>query len=174
MSLPAHPAALSGPTTSTVEPRAPLAGPPGEAPRTFALHLRGTERDCARARRFTAGALARWHVDDCRDDALVVVSELVANAVQHARPDAPGAGPGVRLRLTLRTAHLLCAVTDPGAALPACPQVTDPFHDRGRGLHIVDALSEHWGWTRSAPAGKTVWAMLPIRAGAARDSALKA
>jgi len=33
----------------------------------------------------------------------------------------------------------------------------------GRGLRIVDALSEHWGWTRRALAGKTVWAMLPTR-----------
>ncbi|MGW2721786.1 ATP-binding protein [Streptomyces sp. NPDC001492] len=142
------------------------------APRTAALHLPDTGQECAQARAFTHRTLACWELDHCRDDALSIVSELVANAVVHARPDkhCGDAEPGVWLKLTLRPHHLVCAVTDPGGStLPACPRTTDQLDEHGRGLHIIDALSQHWGWTRSAPTGKTVWAMLPTRHGARPD-----
>ncbi|MEU0222423.1 ATP-binding protein, partial [Streptomyces sp. NPDC006265] len=35
--------------------------------------------------------------------------------------------------------------------------------EHGRGLCIVDALSEEWGWAPTPPVGKTVWARLPTR-----------
>ena len=35
--------------------------------------------------------------------------------------------------------------------------------EHGRGLRIVDALSEEWGWAPTLPVGKTVWARLPTR-----------
>jgi hypothetical protein len=54
-------------------------------------------------------------------------------------------------------------VTDRSRSLPGYPSTTGPLKEHGCGLHLVEALSEHWGWTRSAPTGKTVWAMLPTR-----------
>ncbi|MFF4259161.1 ATP-binding protein [Streptomyces sp. NPDC001663] len=153
----------------TAPPVAPLRG----APTTATLRLSGTDQECAQARAFTQGALSRWQLDHCRDDALSIVSELVGNAVLHARPGSPTdeGEPGVWLKLTVRPAHLVCAVTDQGSTLPICPRTTGSLHEHGRGLHIVEALSEHWGWTRSAPTGKTVWAMLSTRRGAGQDSA---
>jgi anti-sigma regulatory factor (Ser/Thr protein kinase) len=108
-------------------------------------------------------------LDHCSADALTVVAELAANAVVHAMPHAPAGMAGVWLDLTLRPAHLVCAVIDSSDSPPVYPRTNDPLDEHGRGLRIVDALSEHWGWTwrypagRTVPAGKTVWAMLPTR-----------
>ncbi|MFD1271216.1 ATP-binding protein [Streptomyces kaempferi] len=114
----------------------------------------------AQARDFTRRTLGRWALGDRGDDAALVVTELATNAVLHAvaRPGADQTG--VWLKLTLRRAHLVCAVTDQSDSPPVCPRTDGALEVHGRGLRIVEALSEHWGWTLS-PAGKTVWAMLP-------------
>jgi anti-sigma regulatory factor (Ser/Thr protein kinase) len=135
---------------------------------TAALRLSGDRAGCAQAREFTERVLKDWELASCRDDAVTVVSELAANAVLHAgRPDeGEGSGAGVWLKLTRRRAHLVCAVTDQGDTFPGTAHAAGPLEERGRGLFIVEALSQHWGWTRYAPKGKTVWAMLPTGAGA--------
>ncbi|MDQ0688030.1 hypothetical protein QF032_007069 [Streptomyces achromogenes] len=132
-----------------------------DSPRTAALHLAGSEEGFAQARDFTHRTLDCWSLGHCGDDAITVVTELAANAVLHALPHSGTDRFPVRLRLTLRRSHLVCAVTDPSDSLPVCPQSTDDLLEHGRGLHIIEALSEHWGWTRRFPVGKTVWAMLP-------------
>lgn len=134
-----------------------------DSPRTAALHLTGSREGFAQAREFTERTLDCWSLDHCTDDALTVVTELAANAVLHALPDTSTTEFHVRLRLTLRRAHLVCAVTDPSDSLPVYPHSADGLLEHGRGLHIIEALSEHWGWTRRSPVGKTVWAMLPTR-----------
>lgn len=165
MSLPVQPAPWSGPS--------PLPGrttPAGAAVRARAraagLRLGGGRTACAEAREFTERVVGDWELDHLRDDALTVVSELVANAVLHGR--AGDAGGGVEsellLRLKRRPAHLMCAVTDRGETLPSPGQAGASLEEGGRGLIIVEALSQHWGWTRCNPVGKTVWAMLPTEA----------
>ncbi|MFD7131169.1 ATP-binding protein [Streptomyces sp. NPDC059894] len=140
--------------------------------RTATLHLTGSRQGFSEARDFTHRTLDGWRLDHCTDDALTVVTELASNAVLHglpdALPDAPADDTDVRLRLTLRRSHLVCAVTDPSDEPPVYPHIVnphtvDPLLEHGRGLRIVDALAEHWGWTRRFPEGKTVWAMLPTR-----------
>ncbi|MDX3569628.1 ATP-binding protein [Streptomyces sp. ID05-47C] len=132
--------------------------------RTAVLHLSGSREGFAEARDFTHRTLDGWSLEHCADDALTVVTELAANAVLHALPDPPQDVGDVRLRLSLRRSHLVCAVTDPSDDLPVYPHAgEDPLLEHGRGLHMVEALSEHWGWTRRSPVGKTVWAMLPTR-----------
>ncbi|MER6127803.1 ATP-binding protein [Streptomyces sp. NPDC001795] len=131
---------------------------------TAAVRLVGTRQGCTQARDFTRRVLDDWALDHCRDDALAVVTELTTNAVLHALPADRTEGTeqaGVWLRLTLRSAHLMCSVTDQSNNLPVFPRTSDPLQEHGRGLLIVEALSQHWGWTWRSPMGKTVWAMLP-------------
>ncbi|MEU1181482.1 ATP-binding protein [Streptomyces sp. NPDC005820] len=134
-----------------------------DSSRTASLHLRGDREGFAEARDFTHRTLDGWSVDHCTDDALTVVTELASNAVLHGLPHLSTDHFDVRLRLTLRRSHLMCAVTDPSDSPPLYPHPGDELLEHGRGLHIVEALSEHWGWTRRSPVGKTVWAMLPTR-----------
>ncbi|WP_406005427.1 ATP-binding protein [Streptomyces sp. NBC_00637] len=141
-----------------------------DSPRTAALYLTGSREGFAQARDFTQRTLDCWSLGRCTDDALTVVTELAANAVLHALPHTSTNEFPIRLRLTLRRAHLVCAVTDPSDSLPVHSRASDAFLEHGRGLHIIEALSEHWGWTRRAPVGKTVWAMLPTRSRPATDS----
>ncbi|WP_340374301.1 ATP-binding protein [Streptomyces sp. SS7] len=138
-----------------------------DSSRTASLHLGGGREGCAEARNFTRRTLGGWSLDHCADDALTVVTELASNAVLHGLPPLPADHLtdhfDVRLRLTLRRSHLMCAVTDPSDSPPLYPPPGDDLLEHGRGLYIVETLSEHWGWTRRSPVGKTVWAMLPTR-----------
>jgi hypothetical protein len=88
-----------------------------------------------------------------------VVSELLTNAVRHARPVSGRTWPRrpIRLGLLQLTSGLLCAVADPSRAVPV-PRVPGEFGETGRGLHIVGVLSDQWGYTTWG-AGKVVWAM---------------
>ncbi|MEU9170395.1 ATP-binding protein [Streptomyces sp. NPDC048420] len=116
----------------------------------------------ARARAFTRETLSRWSLDHRSDDATLVITELAANAVAHAvlAPAAGGAAE-VWLGLALDPAHLLVSVSDPGDTPPAyTPADVSALREHGRGLYIVDALAQEWGWTSRPPAGKTVWAKL--------------
>ncbi|MFE6198046.1 SpoIIE family protein phosphatase [Streptomyces sp. NPDC057838] len=105
-----------------------------------------------RARALVLALLERWQVRaDIRDRAVLVVDELVANAVRHA------AGP-LTVRL-IRTGHgLLCEVGDTGNGRPRLGR-TDLFADAGRGLHIVHRLTTRWG-VRWTDTGKVVWAAI--------------
>jgi anti-sigma regulatory factor (Ser/Thr protein kinase) len=109
----------------------------------------------------SAAAIARQFVDDNRDhirpemidDAQLLVSEIVTNAVRHGRPD-------ISLRISVDPPAIGVAVHDHGEDLPAAPPaVPPPSQLSGRGLLIVDALASAWGVTPSAdPApGKVVW-----------------
>ena len=86
------------------------------------------------------------------DDALLVVEELVANVLDHARTRFE-----LIVRLSGSVLHL--AVHD---GSPGTPQVRpfDPHADRGRGLQLVTTLAARWGCDLDG-GGKTVWAELP-------------
>jgi anti-sigma regulatory factor (Ser/Thr protein kinase) len=82
-------------------------------------------------------------------DAELVVTELVANAVRHARTP-------VTVRLVLDDVLLRVEVCD-GSTRPARMRVACPTEEGGRGLLLVDALSDAWG-VEADRTGKRVWA----------------
>ncbi|MFH8349562.1 ATP-binding protein [Streptomyces sp. NPDC018045] len=130
--------------------------------------LSGAYSAVAEARRFTAATLEGWGVHaSVVSDAVLVVSELAGNALRHATPrDAGGAQPrpdvvcAAWLALAHQDSGVLCAVSDSSRAVPALA-AQDPLAEGGRGLWIIDRLSESWGWTHPDHSGKTVWAQLP-------------
>jgi hypothetical protein len=64
------------------------------------------------------------------------------------------------LALTRQEDSVLCAVSDAGSSTPVLVPA-DPLAESGRGLRIVDELSDAWGWTSPDASGKTVWATVP-------------
>ena len=116
------------------------------------------------ARRLTRSTLRDWGLTQLAEDAEAIVGELVANAVTHGCAlvqDCTPAGENLCLRLLLE-GDLICAVLDPSSAAPAL-QAPGDAGEAGRGLHIVDALSDVWGWSPVAGRGKAVWAILFCR-----------
>lgn len=120
------------------------------------------------ARAHARDVFKNWAIpDDTADMAVLVISELVTNAVRHTRkPDAPPpwamtAPPG-RCVLTLWYCpdHLLIYVYDDDRTPPVL-RPTRPDAIGGRGLHLVDKLSAEWGYLYPTPtSGKTVYAKL--------------
>ena len=110
----------------------------------------------AEARRFVRTHLEEWGIPDPLDDALLVVSELAANALTHARSS-------YRIRLSATPAVLRIEVDDAGAGTPEPQPLTDT-EEHGRGLHLVDALAASWGMESGEDGGKRVWAELALPA----------
>jgi anti-sigma regulatory factor (Ser/Thr protein kinase) len=106
------------------------------------------------ARRFTARTLRRWKVEEAADAVLLVVSELVTNALVHTQ------GP-VRLDLTLRGDRVRVCVSDSSPRAPAKPVIVDWESTGGRGLLLVEAMSESFG-TVPVAGGKQVWSELVV------------
>lgn len=114
------------------------------------------------AREFTTQILRGWGLLALAEDATVIVSELVTNAIRHGGRSAVVPDP-VELILWRQSGQVVCAVTDPGADPPVLTQA-EPLAEAGRGLHVVEALSATWGWTRLSGRRKAVWAALPLSA----------
>ncbi len=82
----------------------------------------------------------------------------MANAVAHATR-CVASGQPIGLRLLRRTGEVMCAVLDPSATAPVL-RLPDRTAESGRGLQMVDALSDVWGWSPVTGRGKAVWAIL--------------
>ncbi len=111
----------------------------------------GTAPDAGIARRFTVDTLAASGLGDIADDAAVVVTELAANAVAHARTC-------FTVTLSRRKDRVRIAVRDDSTAAPDLRKLSG-LDSRGRGLPLVAALAVGWG-ARAEYGGKVVWAEL--------------
>lgn len=109
--------------------------------------------DVVAARRFAIEAVGSWNLGT--DDVALVVSELAANAVVHART------PFVLALSLLDDQVVLIEVTDHDhhMPLPAQPSV---WATNGRGLMIVDKLAAAWGARATIDGDKILWAEVRV------------
>lgn len=116
------------------------------------IHLAPSAVSARRARAAVQAVATDAGREDLVDDATLVVSELVANAVLHARTD-------IVLVADVGPDGLHVEVTDGSSILPHwSPSLASATS--GRGLLLVERLCTQWGVVRRAQGGKTVWAHL--------------
>ncbi|MFH9550190.1 SpoIIE family protein phosphatase [Streptomyces sp. NPDC017435] len=126
-------------------PAAPLAA--------VTTHFAATPASVPEGRAFLHKALTSWNCTDNADDALLLLSETLTNAVQHSE------GP-VGLHLHRTATDLTVEVSDRSPQLPQ-PRVAVEDAESGRGLILVRALAADWG-VRPTDEGKTIWFTLKL------------
>ena len=131
---------------------------PGTEALRYCFALPAHPEAAAAARRLAGARLQEWRLAaDTYDAAILVVSELITNAVVHT------ASERVVCELRCLGRRLRIAVQDQGH-LPGGPRLSRTADDEhGRGLLLVDAMSSAWGSHDAGDAsGRTVWAELPL------------
>lgn len=109
------------------------------------------------ARRALVAELRAFGVDPVVvDEAEIVISELVTNAVRHAKPLADGK---IRVSWSVRGSVVEIDVTDGGGPTTPRPAPRSVWSAGGRGLRIVGSLAHEWG-VRENSSGNTVWASM--------------
>ncbi|WP_330175825.1 ATP-binding protein [Streptomyces sp. NBC_01498] len=126
-----------------------------------------TAVSCARA--FATQTLRWWGVPRVTDDALLVVSELVTNAVRAAGPRTPEpewvqvtAEHVIGVQLRVNPARLYVEVWDGAGDFLAAARAPGPDDEGGRGLLLVQSVACDWGIVRPPVGGKIVWAELAL------------
>jgi hypothetical protein len=134
-----------------------------DVPSAVACPLSRGPQSARQARRLTRNTLRDWGLCSLAEDAETIVGEFVANAVTHAASlaaaNSKAAPDNLGLRLLRRTGEVMCAVLDPSDMAPVL-KAPAGIEEAGRGLQMVDALSDVWGWSPMAGRGKAVWAIL--------------
>ena len=117
---------------------------------TTVVALAPTGKSAAAARRTLEQILGEAELTGLVDEALLLVTELVTNAVVHA-------GTEIELRVETSTEGLHVEVVDrsPGS-LPVIRPAPAETREGGRGVFLLDALATEWG-TRHFGGGKSVW-----------------
>ncbi|HEV2376882.1 MAG TPA: ATP-binding protein [Streptosporangiaceae bacterium] len=119
----------------------------------------GREESVRAARAFVGATLGPGHA--ARDDAQLLVSELVTNAIQHSSSGHPGGsvtivvldvGGGIRVEVIDE---------GPGHSVPVVRGEMFSSATSGRGLFLVQSMADDWGYVRGAGA-TTVWFRLPV------------
>lgn len=96
----------------------------------------------SQARAVVSEGLGRSVSTKVLEDATLLVSELVTNAVRHA---APAGIPGIELRLKLDPERVRVVVSDPGRGFVATPKLPTASEGSGWGLYLVDRIADRWG-----------------------------
>ncbi|MFI0451794.1 ATP-binding protein [Actinomadura sp. 6N118] len=129
------------------------------------------------ARRHTEDVLAKWSLEPLVTNAKLVITEFVTNAVKQtgtldvtaqqeyaSHPQSVSYQQlayvaTVRLRLSFGGGKLLIEVWDESEE-PPVERLPDFVSEDGRGLYLVSAFCEQWGWYPAESGGKVVWAEL--------------
>jgi anti-sigma regulatory factor (Ser/Thr protein kinase) len=120
----------------------------------MAITLPSSRYSAWMARYYVRAALKLHGLDGYAADAATVTSELVTNAIIHTKAETIC----LELARLQDTAEVAIVVTDPSPSPPVRHELSGDA-ECGRGLHIVAALSERWGW-RHQGTGKAVFAIL--------------
>jgi len=108
-----------------------------------------------RARQFVCVHLVEHRLWYLVDDVRLVASELATNAVRHARTP---------FNVSLEQADRLVLLSvDDSSPAPPVHLATDALATTGRGVSIVELLSNSWGVTENLGGGKSVWASFSAR-----------
>lgn len=150
--------------------RAPAFPGPAESPRTATRRVRapllrvlpGTPESAGAARQLASELLGDGH--PAAEAVMLVISELVTNAIVHSRSGAPGGT--VTVALCPGPAGVLVQVRDDGG--PCEPRIaglaaadTANGAERGYGLLLVEALADSWG-TFASPDGRITWCRVAV------------
>jgi anti-sigma regulatory factor (Ser/Thr protein kinase) len=100
--------------------------------------------------------LSVWELAYMEETVVLIVSELVTNAVRHARETDV-----IEVNLHVTRTCLRIEIQDCDRHWPQ-PRIPDGFEESGFGFVLVDALADKWG-VRETAAGKAVWAELDMR-----------
>jgi anti-sigma regulatory factor (Ser/Thr protein kinase) len=120
----------------------------------IALTLPSSRYSAWMARYYVRATLKYHGLDRYAEDATMVTSELVTNAVVHTDTVVIG----LELAHLQDSAALAIVVTDSSPSPPVKRKVAGAA-EGGRGLHVVEALSARWGWRPQGP-GKAVYSIL--------------
>ena len=129
-----------------------------DIPRQLRMTLPAVNNSVRLSRYATRAVLTAWHLGHVDEAATLLVSELVTNAVRHARGTDV-----VTVDLHAGQSWLRIEVLDTDRHWPK-PRVPDGFDESGFGFILVEALANNWG-VRETDAGKAVWAELDTRLG---------
>ncbi|MFD8985804.1 ATP-binding protein [Streptomyces sp. NPDC059564] len=124
------------------------------------VELQALPARIGQVRRIVSAQLRHWQLDPLIDRAALGVTELLSNVHRHAQPDKV-----CTVEIELRLGRLTVSVHDSDPRLPVLREA-DTLETCGRGLALVEAVSEAWG-ARPQPdgPGKVVW--FSLRAGPA-------
>ena len=118
--------------------------------RTASFDLPPVAASVPAARHVVVELLRTWRAPHDSQDAALLVTELVANVVDHAGQDAE-----LTVELTLSDEWLRIGVVDGSAVRPVVREL-DTGSIRGRGLRLVEAIADRWG-SEDHDGGKRVW-----------------
>ena len=130
---------------------------------TDALELEPRLDTSSVARGHVRSRLLAWGLDDLVDPVLLLTSEVVTNALLHS---------GTRLVLTVARdgAGVRVEVAD-GSAVPPVQRRHSTSASTGRGVQLLEAVADEWGWTATS-TGKLVWYRVLTDAGWTLDHGL--
>ena len=112
------------------------------------IELTAEASSAERARRFVERTLTSWNCMELIEVTVLLANELVTNSVLHANTD-------IRVEITKLPTGVRVQVSDHDVAL-VTPRRASVHAEGGRGLALVEGISDDWGVERS-DGGKTVW-----------------
>jgi anti-sigma regulatory factor (Ser/Thr protein kinase) len=117
---------------------------------TASIDLPPTPASVPTARHLLLDILRAWQVPQDRDDAALLVTELVANVVDHVQGEA-----SLTLEVAFSDGWLRISVVD-GSSIRPVVRDLEHAQPRGRGLLLVKAIADRWG-SDDHRGGKRVW-----------------